>query len=95
MIPLATKCLLGTDYVFKKSYDFIIVGAGSAGSVLANRLSENPEWNVLLLEAGNKPTPNSSIPIMAQSLHSTDMIWGYTYQKQDNVGHGKYITSST
>jgi choline dehydrogenase len=67
-------------------YDFIIVGTGSAGSVLANRLSENPAARVLALEAGGTEIPpNVSIPYLWYTLFGSSIDWGYTSVPQPGL----------
>ncbi|XP_050302409.1 glucose dehydrogenase [FAD, quinone]-like [Anthonomus grandis grandis] len=60
-----------------KEYDFIVVGAGTAGCVVANRLSENPDWKVLLVEAGRPENFLMDMPILANYLQFTDSNWRY------------------
>ncbi|XP_038217466.1 glucose dehydrogenase [FAD, quinone]-like [Zerene cesonia] len=71
-----------------KIYDFIIVGAGSAGSVLAARLSEGKKASVLLLEAGVGESIIGSVPILAPLLQQTDYVWPYLMEPQPGVCMG-------
>uniref|UniRef100_W8AGS4 Glucose dehydrogenase (Acceptor) n=1 Tax=Ceratitis capitata TaxID=7213 RepID=W8AGS4_CERCA len=64
-------------------YDFIVVGAGTAGCALAARLSENPAWKVLLIEAGGPENMGMDIPILAHFLQLTDINWNYRTQPSD------------
>lgn len=68
---------------------FIAVGAGSAGSVVASRLSELPCVNVLLLEAGKTAPQQTDIPAIARSFLNTDIDWQYltTPQRYTAAGH--------
>ncbi|KAF5272024.1 hypothetical protein FQR65_LT05005 [Abscondita terminalis] len=63
-----------------EEFDFIVVGAGSAGSILANRLSENPKWRVLLIEAGDYPSVDTEIPWFNQNLKLSKEDWNYTFE---------------
>ena len=75
------------------NYDFIIVGAGSAGCVLANRLSADPTVSVLLLEAGG---PDSKleihIPAAYSKLNGTAVDWGFWTEPQEALnGRRMYL----
>ncbi|KAL1474352.1 hypothetical protein MTO96_038036 [Rhipicephalus appendiculatus] len=65
-------------------YDFVVVGAGSAGSVVANRLSANGTFKVLLLEAGGIETPDLAIPFFSFLAANENNTWMYTTVPQNN-----------
>jgi choline dehydrogenase-like flavoprotein len=66
-------------------YDYVIVGAGSAGCVLAARLSEDPEVSVLLLEAGPPDTnENIHVPLGYLKLARTEVDWDYCTAPEAN-----------
>jgi choline dehydrogenase-like flavoprotein len=71
----------------EKGYDYIIVGAGSAGCVLANRLSEDSGATVLLLEAGGRDWhPYIHIPLGMGKMHEHTMFdWGYETVPEPNL----------
>ena len=75
------------------SYDFIVVGAGSAGCVLANRLSADPSVRVLLLEAGGKDrSPNIRIPLAFAKQFHTKLDWDFCTEPEPHVdGRSLYI----
>lgn len=65
-------------------FDFIIVGAGTAGCTLAHRLSENPKWRVLLLEAGRQENLLMDIPLLVNFLQlNREVNWGYQPQSSN------------
>ena len=69
-------------------FDFIIVGGGSAGCVLANRLSANPENRVLLLEAGHdRPTRATQVPLFFSKVSADPALgWNFTAEPEPHAG---------
>lgn len=73
----------------EESFDYIIVGAGSAGAVVANRLTQSGKNRVLLLEAGGDPNPVMDVP-WARRLHESGefMSWGYSTVNKRKLAAG-------
>ncbi|MBC7997785.1 MAG: GMC family oxidoreductase N-terminal domain-containing protein [Leptolyngbya sp.] len=71
-------------------YDYIVIGAGSAGCVVANRLTEDSETTVLLLEAGIPDTkPEIHIPSQCLSLLGSEVDWAYFSQPEPYLNNRK------
>ena len=72
-----------------ENFDYIIIGAGSAGCVLANRLSKNPKNKVLLLEAGGKDNyPWIHIPVgYYKTMHNPKVDWCFRTEKDETMNN--------
>jgi choline dehydrogenase len=71
-----------------QTFDYIVVGAGSAGSVLANRLSADPKHRVLVLEAGRESHPWSRIPVgFARLIENPAANWLYSSEPDEGTGN--------
>ncbi|HLI68387.1 MAG TPA: choline dehydrogenase [Ktedonobacteraceae bacterium] len=71
-------------------YDYIIIGAGSAGCVLANRLTEDPQTSVLLIEAGGPDNkPEIHIPAAFSRLFRTPYDWEYYTEEEPAMANRK------
>lgn len=75
-----------TDGSAGERVDYIVVGSGSAGSVLANRLSADPTRQVLVLEAGGSDRRKEiTIPAAFSKLLTTDVDWNYRTEPQPGL----------
>lgn len=80
--PLSEEAINSTDIdtFISRTYDFVIIGGGTAGLVLANRLSEDPNLQVAVLEAGKARLNDSAIkvPALAPSMQGNpEYDWGF------------------
>ncbi len=83
-----------------QSYDYVVVGAGTAGSVVASRLSENTKHKVLLIESGGEESVQSDIPALyyysfndetTDGFHYKTVPQTYSQNREYNLVQGKWL----
>ncbi|XP_003745578.1 glucose dehydrogenase [FAD, quinone] [Galendromus occidentalis] len=70
------------------NYDYVVIGGGSSGAVVASRLSENPKVSVLLIESGGTENQLSDVPILAATLQKSALDWKYLTVPQEKACFG-------
>ncbi|NEQ19078.1 MAG: choline dehydrogenase [Microcoleus sp. SIO2G3] len=84
-----------TTYHQSAAVDYIVIGAGSAGCVVANRLTEDPNTKVLLLEAGDPDTkPELQVPnLWPTTLLGSEVDWAYLTEGEPYLNNRKILSS--
>ncbi|KLO19189.1 aryl-alcohol oxidase-like protein [Schizopora paradoxa] len=85
---VASALLTDASQLKKDNYDFVIVGAGAAGNALASRLTENPSFSVLVIEAGvtDEGVVGIEVPFLAPTnTPMTAVSWNFTTVPQTSL----------
>jgi choline dehydrogenase-like flavoprotein len=86
---LISSVLCSLTFALAKSFDYVIIGAGTSGLVVANRLSEDPMVTVVVIEAGTdqRNNPNVTDPSNFTKAFGTSIDWQYKTKKQASAGN--------
>ncbi|KAF9073598.1 GMC oxidoreductase [Rhodocollybia butyracea] len=90
--------LVSADLVANRTFDYIIIGGGTAGLTLASRLSENPAWSILVLEAGNSHLDGDH-PLITRpgqygmQFTNPEYDWAFTTVPQNFCNNMEYLWS--
>ncbi|KAF9073604.1 GMC oxidoreductase [Rhodocollybia butyracea] len=91
--------LVSLNLVANQTFDYIIIGGGTAGLTLASRLSENPAWSILVLEAGNSHLDLNDHPLITRpgqfgmQINNPEYDWAFTTVPQKFCNDKEYLWS--